>query len=173
MSTVNGTVTTGYEFTLDEAGKAQVTVPRLNLLGVPTVTSDMSDSIALVDLKDAVKQLMPKLSVVAADSTGGVGTATIQIQDADSNSLTGRYLVRIWASDSDFGAPHSMTTSFLPTTGTLIAQHTTVATTAKADVGVITNASGVVVMSVQDGAGTVYIMAEINGLVVSAQLDIT
>ena len=169
MSTVNATVTTGYEFTLDEAGKAQVTVPRLNLLGVPTVTSDMSDSIALVDLKDAVKQLMPKLSVVAGAVEGdGTMLATIQVQDADGNSIANEYILHTWMSDSDLGAPHAMTTSFARTTGQLIKE-----LTAATSLIVQTDSSGTVVMDINDGAGIVYIMASINGLVFSAQLNIT
>ena len=168
MSTVNGTVTPTYEFVLDEAGKAEVTVPRLNLLGVPTVTTDMSDAIALVDLKDAVKAYMLKLSIATADSTGGIGTATIQIQDADANSMANEYALKVWTATTDKAVPAAIT-GFTVTTGVQLAP-----LVANATLAVQTNSLGVAVVEANNGgSGTIFIMAEINGLVVSAQLDIT
>ena len=168
MSVVTATVTPGYAFTPDATNKINVTKDRLNLLGVPVVTATITNSVALVDLTAAVKQLLPKVSITNADSTGGVGTSTIQVQDNDGNSISNEYVVHVWVSNTDLGEPHPMTTSFLPTTGVLIST-----LQANADTIVQSDANGKIVMSVQDGAGTVYVMASINGLVFSAVLDIT
>lgn len=172
MSTPTATVVTGYEFTADAENKIQVTMDRLNLLGVPTVSVPLSDTVELTDLTTAVLSLMPKVSVTAGPAEGdGTMLATIQVLDASGATLAGQHLVRAWVSLTDKGTPHAMTTSFLPTTGIIVGNYTTVA--ANSDISVITDTSGTAVIDVKDVAGTVYVMAEISGLVFSATLVIT
>lgn len=114
-------------------------------------------------LATAVQDLVPYLTVTGADDTDGTGTATIQVKDAAGNNLAQRFRVRTWISTADFGAPVART-DFSVTTGTQLRE-----ITANADYEVISDATGLVVMNIDEGgAGTVYVMAEINGRIYSS-----
>lgn len=111
----------------------------------------------------AMADLMPNILVTGADDADGTGTATIQVRDAGNNNLAQRFRVRAWISTSDFGAPVAAT-DFSVTTGTELDEKT-----ADADYEVIGDATGAVVMNIDNGgAGSVYVMAEIDGRIYSS-----
>ena len=77
MSTVNANVTPGKVFTEDAEGKVQVTPDGLNLLGVPTVTVPLDDSVATADIQDEAvtnaKLADMAVSTIKGRSTAGTG----------------------------------------------------------------------------------------------------
>ncbi len=122
------------------------------LLAVPT-------GLAATALQDA----LPCLVVTGADDGDGTGSATIQAKDAAGNDLAQRFRVRTWIANTDYGSP-SAKTDFSVTTGTELAE-----VIADADYEVICDSGGQVVMNIDlGGAGTVYVLAEVDGRIYSS-----
>ena len=116
MSTVNAGVTAGYTFVADGQGRVLLLKERLNLLGLPTVTVDLSGA---VDTEDLVASAVSaaKLADAVADAIP-VGVATVgdpvaktnpidvslQISDIQGNALAVRCAVWWWLSDNAVGS---------------------------------------------------------------------
>ena len=136
--------------------------------GAGTALSAKDKGITIAKLADAVQDLIATIALTGTDDKDNTGTMSIQVRDAAGNNLAQRSRVRTWISTSDYGAPVART-DFSVTTGTELQE-----VEANADYEVITDATGKVVMNIDEGgAGTVYVMAEVNGRIYSAQLDIT
>jgi len=109
-------------------------------------------AIAAADLASALQDAVPYAAITGVDNTDGTGSVTIQVRDAAGNALAGRFLLRVWVSTAAYGAPAAIT-GFAVTTGTQAQE-----VVANADRWVITDANGVVVMSLSDAA-THHVMA--------------
>jgi len=151
------------------SGAATATSTAGPLMGFVVETAGATDTTVRVLLASEVTQdFGTTLSLSAADDEDGTGTVTIQVQDAAGNDLAGRFLVHCWTDDTDFGAPTALT-GFAPTTGTTISAYT-----ANADLAVLTDANGRIVLDCNKGsAGTIYVMAELGGRASSVELAIT
>lgn len=152
------------------SGDMTLTNAGVTAIGTGKVTSTMilDGTVAVVDLANAVQDYLPKLALLGANDADGTGSMSIQLQDAAGNTLAGRALVRVWTSGTQYGAPSALT-GFTASTGTAVAT-----VTANADLDVITDTNGVVVADINNGApGTIWVMAELNGLVYSASIAIT
>jgi len=177
MSVV-ATVTPGQVYTADGDGTVLQTKAKLNALGTPTVTVDLTDSIVAGDLavgavlaknlEAALQAIIPKLSLTGTNDADNTGSVSIQVQNANGLSLSQRFLMRVWISSSDFGNPVAQT-DFSVTTGSQQQE-----LTADAYYEVISDSNGVVAMNIDAGsAKTVYVMAEINGRIYSVSIAIT
>ena len=137
-----------------------------HLLGQPEQigTSGLEDgTVTAPKLASGVQDAIPNLNIVGADDGDGTGSAGIQARDAANNNLAGRFRVRTWIADSEFGAP-SAKTDFSVTTGTQLRE-----VTADTDYEAVSDATGLAVMNIDlGGAGTVYVMAEVDGRVYSS-----
>lgn len=103
------------------------------------------------------------LTVTASDDGDGTGSLTIQAKDAAGNDLAEHVLMEVWIGTADDFAPDAVT-DFSVTTGT---QREELA--ANAAYRVISDASGTVVMNIDNGgAGTLYAWASLGGRVASA-----
>ena len=110
-----------------------------------------------------VPPVIPHLAISGTDDHDGTGSATLQAKDAGGGSLALRFRVRVWIADADFGAPAAKS-DFAVTTGTVLRE-----LTADADYEVISTSGGQVVMNIAlGGAGTVYVMAEVDGRIYSS-----
>jgi len=121
-------------------------------------------SLGLTQLAAAVVDLMPKLNVSAGSQSDHTRAITIQLQDADGNSLGERVLVQLWIDDSAYGAADATGNAVSVTTGTTLET-----ITANAHYTVVSDGNGTVVFDLTVGAGgTRYIMAEIDGRIYSS-----
>lgn len=118
-------------------------------------------------LPDAVADLVPSFATITKEAEGTPSTDdirfTIQLQDAQGNSLAAQALVDVWTSGSDKGAPAALT-SFTATTGTTIQT-----VTANAQLRVLSDTNGTIKVVANNGAGayTKYVMASIAAKCVS------
>jgi len=110
------------------------------------------------------------LTMTGADDADGTGTMTIQLKDASGDNLSERALVRVWFSDTaEYGAPATAGTDFSASTGTVIKE-----IDADQDYDILADATGKVVMEIDDGAdNTYYVSAEVDGRVYSGSAVIT
>jgi hypothetical protein len=112
MSSVNGNVTPGYTFAFDANQRFLITRDRLNLLGAPTVTvnltgkvnSDGDDvanrTVKATMLADAVADvLITATATVAAESSNNVDVS-IQFKDLHGNALALNVGAHIWLTAS-------------------------------------------------------------------------
>jgi hypothetical protein len=135
------------------------------------VGGDAADSLHIHNfdgLHGNVRLMMPALVMTPTDGEDGTGTVAIQVADAGNNdpyAMPAR--VRIWISGSERGGPEAVT-EFYVNTGTLLRE-----IAANADYEAITDATGLVEMNIVADEGTYYVMAEINGLIYSAEITIT
>ena len=123
---------------------------------------------AVAGLQSAVQNLMPTIAFSGTDGEDGTGTMDVQIQNAAGTNIAANYLARVWIADADMSEPDAQT-------GFSVATGETMRTIeANADIEVITDATGLAVMSIDaGGAKTVYVMAEIDGKIYSESLAIT
>lgn len=129
--------------------------------------------VQVADLSSALQDAIGTLAVSTVDNADGTGTATIQLKDAAGNNLSQRGLVRVWTSGragADMGAPVAIAVGFSVAGGTEIEE-----VTADADRIVLSEADGSLSIDpVDDGQdGTLWVMAEYAGIVVSASVAIT
>lgn len=182
MSTIAADVTAGTVFTEDAEGKSLWTTDGLNLAAVPSVEVNISDGVDTADIKDdavtvakladAVADAIPQVSMTLTDLTSNIGNIAIQVQDVQSNSLTGRFKVGIWLSTSDHGAPAAVTD--FPDAGSVDKGVSLVELTANAYVLMETDANGEIDVDFDRGGdGTTYVMAEVGGKVASDSVVIT
>lgn len=110
MSTKNCGVTRGYTYSYDENGEFVITLDRLNLGALPTVTVDLSNvvdtadlvalSVTAAKLANAVAdQLITVIGTVPAESSNNIDVE-IQAQDCQGNSLAANVEVQVWLADS-------------------------------------------------------------------------
>ena len=130
--------------------------------------SNTFSNIAMSSLASAVQDVMPYAAVSAVDGGDGTATVTVQLKDGAGNDLADVGIVHVWTDDTEYGAPTAIT-GLSATTGTVITTHT-----ANADLEVATDTSGTIVLAANNGgAGTIYIMVAIRGLIYSAEVVIT
>ena len=112
-------------------------------------------------LSDAVADMIAKVSVSVGAESSDTIAVTLQVQDAQGNSLSERFLLHAWLSDSQYGgectaAPNSSTSW---STGTQLEEITT-----DKRWTVITDATGKAVLDISDsGTPTFYLNIEIDG----------
>lgn len=190
MSTVSATVTAGKTWTPDVDGKILLDADALNLAANPAVAVPLANRIATEDLQNAAvtadklaaaavalaklatdaSYYMRRAGLTPTDDADGTGKMTVQIKDANGNSLTGRFVIRAWISSTINGAPAAVT-SFTATTGTTIQT-----VTSNAQLIVQTDGAGQAVLDVNASSGTSatrYVMVEIGGEVFYERLVMT
>lgn len=139
-------------------------------LATDIITGDeiADDAVSSEHLDDGLQDSLPTLALSAVDGTNGTAAVTIQVKDADGNDLAQVSKVHVWTDDTEFGAPTAIT-GLTAATGTVISS-----LTANADLLVVSDATGEIVLTANNaGAGTIYIMAEVNGKVYSLEVVIT
>lgn len=123
---------------------------------------------AIAGLQDAVQDLIPTITLTGTDDADGTGSMAIQVKDAAGNALAERFRLRCWMSTSDFGAPVA-DTDFSVSAGAELRE-----IIANADYEAISDATGLVVMSINTASdGTYYVMAEVDGRIYSGSVTIT
>lgn len=158
---ITGTTVTGTTITDGTVSMTAGAVTGALNISAATVTYR---SIVAADLAAAVQDQVACITVVGADlAAAGTGTITIQAKDAAGNDLAARCLVRTWiGTANDFG-PDALT-DYSVSTGTSKEE-----VTANAEYLVVTDATGLAVMAVDNGgAGTVYAWAELGGRIVAS-----
>lgn len=115
MSIINGAVIAGFTFVLDVEDKVQLTHDRLNLLGIPTVTVTLTNSVQNEDLVNDTIEKEKMATSVAAEIPSGVATVaaedtndvdvTIQVNDINGNAVLDVVAVSLWLSDTAAGNP--------------------------------------------------------------------
>jgi hypothetical protein len=116
----------------------------------------------------AVRAQMPDLDIDTTDDADGTGSVSIQIADPGTGDpLATRARVRVWIGTAEYGAPVAAT-DFSVVTGTQLRE-----IAANADYEVISDATGLVEMNIVAAAGAYYVMAEVNGAIYEAVVDIT
>ena len=117
-------------------------------------------------LADAVADLVPQVAFnIGAEGSPGADdrVITLQLRDAQSNTLAARALLRIWIATADFGAPSATGNTVTVTAGTTYS-----AEIANAAYQLITDASGAAAIKINiTGSATRYILAELDGRVYS------
>lgn len=119
----------------------------------------------------AVLALNPgTVSVAGTDNEDGTATIALQIQDVAGASISSRSVIRLWVSDTSFGAPNAGAgqTAFAVATGTELEEKTDLA-----DYLVLTTADGAASITLTGADGTYYAMAECNGLAYAGTITIT
>lgn len=183
MSTVNANVSAGYIFVADGDGKVQITKDRLNLLGVPTVTVELSGVIQTADIVDGVvtaaklvdavaDRLVTAVATVPAEDTNNIDVS-VQAKDAQGNALSA--VVPIFAFIS---ATATGTLAALPSGGapTIVSSQGTIIIGMSATLlGVYyTNASGLLVLRFTEaGALTRYFRAIVGGKTIEGSAAMT
>ena len=123
-----------------------------------------SNSIVADMLYEDFQDTLPALTISAGEEIADKRILSIQLVDAVGNNLAARALVRVWMSDANYGAPNATGNTVTIETGTQYAEEV-----ANAAYRVITNAAGLIEVGVEiSGAASRYVMAEIEGLVVSS-----
>ncbi len=126
---------------------------------------DSSGKIAVANLADAVMDIMPTATATAGAEGGHKRTFTIQAKDAGGNSVTGRKLVRVWISGTEYAAPSATDNTVDNVTGGATIE----TVTAQAHYIFITDANGQFTFDLAV-AGTTnrYVMMEVEGRVTSS-----
>jgi len=132
--------------------------------GTNVTTAIASGVIAPADLQAALADRIGYITVTGADlASAGTGTVTIQLKDAAGSDLAAAALVRTWIGTADDYGPDALT-DYSVSTGTSKEE-----VTADAEYLAITDASGTIVMAVDNGgAGSVYAWAEVGGRIVAS-----
>lgn len=127
MSVVNGNVTPGYVFAYDSQLRILVTKDRLNLLGAPAVTVDLSGqvnssgddvaagTISAAMLADAVADAILTITATVPDEATNNIDVSIQAKDIQGNALAARVSVWLWLAASSGGAPAALPSGGAPT----------------------------------------------------------
>lgn len=181
MTTINAQVTRGKTFTEDAANEVDVSSDDLNLLGVPTVSTDLSASVDTEDLvadgvdaaalSDSLADQLLTASITISDEATNVVTATIQIQDAKGESLADQVYIELILSDAAAGALTGTAPdgAVAASTGTIVASHT-----AKTHILVLTNAAGLAVVTYTETGSLVrYMNGKLNDLYIAGSQAMT
>jgi hypothetical protein len=123
-----------------------------------------------LDAISAVVADVPVLSVTSVDGEDGTASITVQANDGNGVALASKYLVSVWVSGTDGGAPNASAgqTAFAVATGVEIAEVTDLA-----EYRVLTDATGTAVITLTGADATYYVMAECVGKVASGASVIT
>ena len=112
---------------------------------------------------------VPHIEMTGADLTMSSGGMDGWVRDEKGNDITAQFLIRTWIAASDLAAPAAQTDFSVGLSGTEIRERT-----ANADYDVLTTSAGYFLMAIQlAGAGTIYVMAELDGRVYSQSVAIT
>lgn len=136
-----------------------------------TTAKILDANVTLAKRADAVQDLLPALTLtVGAENSPGADDrqVTVQVKDAGGNNLAGVFLLRLWVSTADKGAPGGTQT-------TTVATGTTIQTVAaNQDLWAETDSTGKAILTLNiAGAATLYAMAVLNGKVNSATVSFT
>lgn len=148
----------------------------INVLLVPKAvmpasvgTSDIeAKAVTGAKLADAIQDMLVTLDVTAVDGANGTAAVTIQAQDSEGNDLAKNVLIRVWTAETSMGAVHAVTDITAAADALVLNEHT-----ANAHADILTDATGEAVLTVSDAAGTVYLMAECQGIVTATEVTIT
>lgn len=127
-----------------------------------------ASSITAAKFADAIADLITQLATITKEAEGTPGANdirfTIQVQDGQGNSLSGRFFVDVWIATSDLGAAAAIA-SFTCTTGTVIQT-----VLANGHLRILTDANGTIKVVANPGAGvfTEYVMAALGGAAVKS-----
>ena len=124
MSTVNAIVIEGFTFVLDADGLSQVTVDRLNQLGVPTVSLILTNTINTEDIVDSqvtaakladdvADNIIAATITVAAEDSNNIDV-TIQAVDVQGNNLSKVVGLQAWISATAGTAPAALPSGGAP-----------------------------------------------------------
>jgi len=110
MSSANCGVNPGYTFNFDTEGKCLITLERLNLLSIPTVTVNLAGVIdsediitGAIDANHLVNAVADQIITAVAIVGGDVGTTVqvdIQVKDCQGNNVSGNFVLDVWVHDS-------------------------------------------------------------------------
>ncbi|HAU38852.1 MAG TPA: hypothetical protein DCX07_14190 [Phycisphaerales bacterium] len=133
-------------------------------MGTTSVHGTVKDQdVTIQKLADAVQDKLPYCAVTAGAEAANVRRITVQVKDANGNDLAGRFRVRVWESDAEYGAPAAAGTWALVTGGGYDEE------SADCAYLYVSDATGKVEVDVTIvGAFTKYFMAEINGVIASS-----
>lgn len=164
MSTVNANVTRGYTFSYNANGEFEITLDRLNLGFLPTVTVNLTSAIDAEDLLDdcvTAEKLADAVAdqILTATATVGAPVAkanpiqvSLQLKDAQGNALAQRCVVHWWLSDD------VISNGDIPPTAT-IPDQTLIYTNGKYVVNI---AASTVAIGVTDATGKLYLTFQHN-----------
>lgn len=148
----------------------------INVLLVPKAvmpasvgTSDIeAKAVTGAKLADAIQDMLVTLDVTAVDGANGTAAVTIQAQDSEGNDLAKNVLIRVWTAETSMGAVHAVTDITVAADALALNEHT-----ANAHADILTDGTGKAVLTITDADGTVYLMAECQGIVTSTAVAIT
>ncbi len=112
-------------------------------------------------LADSVADAIPQVSVSVGTENSDTIPVTVQVQDIQGNNLSGRFLIRVWLSDTQYGGECSTA----PNGGTSWSVGTVLETqTADKRWLVITDGTGKATIDITDtGTPTFYLNVELDG----------
>ncbi len=135
------------------AGGTLMFFPGLGLVG----------KIGAASLQDGLADLVTTVSVTFGAEVVDVISVYAQVKDAAGNDLAAKFLVRMWVSEIDFGAPSDTGHTAWPEGGVQRVIQ------ANADFELLSDASGKAALAVMlVGSGSRYVMAEIDGRIYSS-----
>jgi predicted RecA/RadA family phage recombinase len=145
------------------------TVGTSDLEAAAVETAKIKDSnVTIEKLEDDVQDKVVTLDVTAVDVEDGTATVTIQAQDMEGNDLAENVLIRVWTAETSMGAVHAVTDITAAASALVLNEHT-----ANAHADILTDATGEAVLTIDDADGTVYLMAECQGIVTATEVTIT
>ena len=112
MSTLNLNMTPGYQWTSDSLGRIRYTKTRSNLAATPSGTVDLSNAVAMADIKDSnvtaaklsnavADAILTAVATVGDEATGAHTVAvSIQVKDIQGNNLAEVCAIELWFSDT-------------------------------------------------------------------------
>lgn len=108
------------------------------------------------------------LDISYDDKEDGTAEASIQITNAAGENVDEAMVVHMWISETELGAVHAITGITVDTGQTL----TEVAS--DGELSVVSNSAGLIELTLdEDGAGTIFLNADIGGHVTSEEIEIT
>jgi len=144
---------------IDVAGVKVGGTEAINASGEATAIA--AGTVEAADLNSTLKAAIPKLTMSVGSQQSGTISVTVQVQDAAGVNLAERFVVRVWLSDSPYGAESSSgpDNGMDPTTGTLLKE-----LTADKHQLVITDTSGQAVITIgHSSSATFYLNGELDG----------
>lgn len=126
-----------------------------------------SNTVSGSELSSELQATINTFSIIGTDDKDGTGSASILVFNAAGDSIaSGSYvLARVWIADAEFSEPDPRGAGGDFTVGLGELMRTI---EAKADLEILVPATGASVDINNDGAGTVYVMVESNGVVYSS-----
>lgn len=118
----------------------------------------------------AVTTGVASVALTLTDEADGTATLAFALKDANGDTLASRGLLRVWISNSSYGAPNAGAgqTAFAVTGGVEIDEETNLA-----DYRILTAATGLAEATLTGANATYHVMVEANGLVFTDSVAIT